>query len=640
MCGLAGHLSASGAVLEESAITASLRRLQHRGPDGEGVFQSQAHGLTLLHRRLAILDPEHGAQPLSTPDGRYTIVFNGEIYNYLELRRELVSRGHRISSYSDTEVLLYAYVEWGQQFVDRLLGMFAFAIWDRERRQLLCGRDRMGIKPFYYYCTDDEIVFGSEIKALLATGRVEARPDARGIQDFITFQYTLNSKTLFRSIEKLPPGHCLMATLERDRLQVRVFRYWELAYETDEDHGERWFVDRLSGLLEDAVRIHLRSDVPLGTHLSGGLDSSVLTCLASRLLEGERLASFTGAFREGAEFDETPYARVVSNYAATNYHEIYISGGELPEILPKLVYMMDEPAAGPGIIPQYYLSQLAARHVKVVLGGQGGDEIFIGYARYLVAMLEECLKGAIGGGAAMVTESSADVVTLASIIPSLPTLRGYEGLIQGFWREGLFGEADRRYFRLIDRSEGTRHLYAPELFDSKYSPFEEYSAIFNRDGLPSLVDRMTYFDMNGSLPALLQVEDRTSMAASIESRVPLLDHRIVELMATMPAKIKFSGGRLKHVFKEAVRNSIPEPIFERQDKMGFPTPFNRWVRGGAREFVLDTLLSKRARERGLYDYSRLSQTLSEESDYGRLIWGLLCLEIWHRCFIDGDSPGL
>jgi asparagine synthase (glutamine-hydrolysing) len=636
MCGFLGHLSATGAILGAAAIADSLKVLRHRGPDGEGIFQSWDEGLTLLHRRLAILDPEHGAQPCSTPDGRYTLVFNGEIYNYLELRRELITRGHPIGSYSDTEVLLYSFVEWGDQCIDRLLGMFSFAIWDRDSRELLCGRDRLGIKPFYYHWTEREFVFGSEIKALLATGRVTARPDQQGIRDYITFQYTLNSKTLFHSIEKLEPGHFLKVRLGHDRLTVAVYRYWDLKYETDHEHDERWFIDRLSGLLEDAVRIHLRSDVPIGTHLSGGLDSTVLTCLASRLLGGEKIASFTGAFREGPQFDETNYAKIAANYAKTLYHEVYISGSDLPNLLPTLIYLMDEPAAGPGVIPQYYLSKLAAQHVKVVLGGQGGDEIFIGYARYLVAVLEQSLKSAINGVAA----SSASEMDLESIIPSLSTLQGYQGLIQGVWKEGLFDSVERRYFRLIDRSEGTTHLYDPVLFEGHYSPFEEYAGLFSGrevDGPGSLVDQMTSFDIRTSLPALLQVEDRTSMAASIESRVPLLDHRIVELMATIPTSIKFSRGRLKYLFKEAVRSSVPLAVLDRQDKMGFPTPFNRWVKGSAREFVADTLLSTRVRERGIYNFKQIVQTLDGEGDYGRLIWGLLCLELWHRVFIDVDG---
>lgn len=284
------------------------------------------------------------------------------------------------------------------------------------------------------------------------------------------------------------------------------------------------------------------------------------------------------------------------------------------------------------MIPQYYVSRLAGEHVKVVLGGQGGDELFVEYARYMAAYLEKCLSGAINETA----DQHRYAVSLESIIPNLSLLKTYQPMLQGLWREGLFAPADQRYFRLIDRSEGMSHLFNPDSFDKGYSPFESYQKIFNREGLHSLVNQMTYFDLKGSLPALLHVEDRTSMAASIESRVPLLDHRIVELMATIPPKIKFSGGRMKHLFKESVRSAVPQSIFDRKDKMGFPTPLTQWTKGVARDFVRETLLSDRARQRGRYNSQSVEKALNNDSEFGRVVWGLLCLELWHRNFIDGD----
>ncbi len=632
MCGILGMVSLSASATEmEQRVIRALDSLAHRGPDGNGVHVEPGSGVVLGHRRLAIIDPERGKQPMSTADGEITVVFNGAIYNYLELRRELIAKGHSLHSYSDTEVLLYAYREWGEACVERFQGMFAFAIWDRAHNRLFCARDRIGIKPFNYYFDGKTLIFASEVKAILATGLVKAQANAQGLQDYLTFQFCLEGKTLFKGIQTLEPGHCFVAQLDQGGIGLHPRKYWDVSYDIDDSHDEAWFVDHLAALIEDAVRMHLRSDVPLGAHLSGGLDSSTVVCLAANLLKGEQIKTFTGAFPEGPQFDETGYAKAVADFAGTDYKEIYIQGSELPEVLPRLMYYMDEPLAGPGVIPQYYVSKLAAQHVKVVLGGQGGDELFIGYARYLVAYLEKCLSGAIFETA----HQNPYAVTLESIVPNLPILQTYKPMLQGLWKDGLFDSPDKRYFKLIDRSEGMSHLFTPGVFDAGYSPFESFQKIFNREELHSMVNRMTYFDLKGSLPALLHVEDRTSMAASIESRVPLLDHRIVEFMARIPPNIKFAGGRMKHLFKESVRHTVPAPIFERKDKMGFPTPLTQWTKGVAKDFVRDTLLSERVRQRGLYNFKAIEKALDSEREFGRVVWGLLCLELWHQIYIDG-----
>ncbi|MCP5266383.1 MAG: asparagine synthase (glutamine-hydrolyzing) [Burkholderiaceae bacterium] len=632
MCGFAGVVHPQAGVTAE--IGKMLDRIAHRGPDDSGIYEA-GNGQTVIlgHRRLAIIDPENGRQPMHSADGALTLIYNGAIYNYLELRRELLAKGHPIRTYSDSEVLLYAYREWGEACVDRLLGMFSFAIWDASRRRLFAARDRIGIKPFYYSFDGDRFVFGSEIKALLADPTISARANERGLRDYLTFQFCLGEKTLFAGISRLEPGQCLTLAIDGSRASLSVRTYWDLHYDIDESHDESWFVDHLAGLIEDSTRVHLRSDVPLGAHLSGGLDSSTVVCLAAGMLQSERLKTFTGAFHEGPQFDETGYAKQVAESAGTDYHEIFVPGNELATVLPRLMYYMDEPLAGPGVIPQYYVSQLAARHVKVVLGGQGGDELFIGYARYLIAYLEKCLSGAIYETAS----SRPYAVSLESIVPNLPILSTYQPMMQGFFREGLFGSPDARYFRLVDRTDGMSHLFSPDLMGIDYRPYEAFQAIFNREGLHSLINQMTYFDLKGSLPALLHVEDRTSMAASLESRVPLLDHRIVEFMARIPPNIKFAGGRMKHLFKNAVRNVVPEPIFERKDKMGFPVPLAQWTKGIAREFVNDTLLSQRVRTRGIYNPAAIEQAIAGEREFGRVVWGLLCLELWHRIFIDGDT---
>lgn len=606
--------------------------MAHRGPDGEGQFADDSAGVTLGHRRLAIIDPEHGHQPMLTADEDVAIVFNGAIYNYLELRRELIGFGHPIHSYSDTEVILYAWRQWGSDCVDRFLGMFAFAIWDRKTKTLFCARDPVGIKPFYYADTASGFVFASEIKGVLASGCINAGTDPSGLRDYLTFQFCLDDRTLFAGIQRLEPGHWLMLRVDGRNRRLTISRYWDVAYGDDREWTEEAAVDELGRLLEDAVRIHLRSDVPIGAHLSGGLDSSAVACLASSLLRGERLQTFTGSFREGPEFDETHYARAVAEKIGARYNETIISGDEFASLMPRLMYMMDEPVAGPGLIPQYYVSKLAAESVKVVLGGQGGDEVFVGYARYLIPYLELALRSAIDGS------PDADL-TLADMAPNLNVLGSYKPLLTQIWSSGLFEDPASRYYALVDRSHGMRELFNRDVWASDYDPRDSYNRIFGRPDRAGLVERMTYFDLKGSLPALLHVEDRTSMAVSIESRVPLLDHRLVELAARIPTRIKFASGRLKHVFRESVRNIVPRAILDRKDKMGFPVPLNAWYRGVARDFVHDTLLSRRACERGLYDVNRVGKLLESDQTFSRLTWGLLCIELWHRAFIDGEATG-
>lgn len=636
MCGITGIISLYSS---KEALRQKVSKMQstlfHRGPDDEGLFLEPHLPVALGHRRLAIIDPEHGKQPMSTEDGLFTIVFNGTIYNYIELRQQLIQYGHSIRSYSDTEVLLYAYKEWGENCLDHLLGMFAFAIWDKQKHLLFCARDRVGIKPFYYFFNQHQFIFASEIKAILAEGTVDPQPNEAGLKDYLTFQFCLAEKTLFKDIIKLQPGYYLIVDLnvKQEQLKLQHKQYWDVSYHPDNTYSESQYIDRLTALIENAISMHLRSDVPLGAHLSGGLDSSAIVAHAVKLSTKHRLKTFTGAFPNGPQFDETAYAKIVAEKTGAEYHEIYITENDFPNLLPKLIHLMDEPVAGPGLIPQYYVSKLAAeKQVKVILGGQGGDEIFIGYARYLVAYLEQALFESIY----QKKNSMRNSISLESIIPHLSLLQTYRPMLQKFWRNGLFDPQDKRYFTLIDRSNETASLISNKTLNQDYSPFTSFQQIFNRKGLDSLINQMTYFDLKASLPALLHVEDRTSMAVSIESRVPLLDHRIIELMAHIPSDIKFAGGRTKHLFKESVRHIVPTKILQRKDKIGFNTPFNQWISGSAKEFVKETLLSQRARQRGLYNMEEMTSLSNDENIFDRAVWGALCLELWHRIYIDGD----
>ena len=628
MCGIVGF--SSGYPLPEdrkNVLAEMMEAIQHRGPDGEGsAFLEKAF---LGHRRLAIIDLDSGHQPMYSRDGRYVVNFNGEIYNYLELRQSLVQQGLRFTTHSDTEVLLHLLIREGKNALQRLNGMFAFFFYDTWTGEWIAARDHFGIKPFYYVCTESEFVFASEIKALFRHPAIPVRRDDFGLQQYLTFQFCLGSRTLFEGVRKLEPGHLLLgkgSTIVSDEC------YWDTNYKIDYYHTEEYFLDRLRSNIEDSVRLQLRSDVPLGAYLSGGIDSSLISVLASRYL-GDGVPMYHGRFAEGPQYDESEYARAITSFSQGAYHETVPSASEFVEIMPKLMYMLDEPVAGPGVFPQFAVSKLASQDVKVILGGQGGDEIFGGYARYLVGYLEQALKGSIFE----TQEEGKHLVTLESIVPHLPILKEYVPLLRQFWKQGLFEDMDARYFHLLDRTPGISALLAPDMANGmdRERLFEEFRKIFNQPETTSYINRMTHFDQKTLLPALLQIEDRVSMAVSLESRVPLLDTRIVDLVTTMPPPLKFQGGRTKHILKKAIRTVLPSKVMERKDKMGFPVPLKEWMqKGPVRDFVADVLLSPQSVERGIYRKEALEDMISESGVGARPLWGALCLELWHRSFID------
>jgi asparagine synthase (glutamine-hydrolysing) len=521
------------------------------------------------------------------------------------------------------------YLQFGESCVARLNGMFAFLIYDRRLRRILAARDHLGIKPLYYHVNPDGIIFASEIKALLQHPDLDIQPEESAIRDYLVFQFVLGERTLFQDVYKLLPGHYHIIQLSN--LNVRSVCYWEPNFHVDLAHTEKYFLEVLRSLLEDAARIQMRSDVPLGAYLSGGLDSSIVTTLASRQ-SGQSIKTFTGAFAEGLEFDESSHAREVALACGAQSFVIVPDEMEFVETLPRLVWHMDEPAAGPGLFPQYILARAARKEVKVVLGGQGGDEIFGGYARYVVAYLEQALKGAIFE----TNEEKEHVVSLRSILPNLPALKQYTPMLRSFLGEGTFLPMDRRYFQLVDRSGGALQMFSEDFragFDRE-AAFARFQQIFNHPDTKSYYNKMTHFDMVTSLPALLHVEDRVSMAASLESRVPLLDHRIVDLVTRMPAPLKFKGAEMKYALKKSIGDILPPRILNRKDKMGFPVPLHLWARGRARDFIRETLLSTECRARGLYDAPAVERLLDEEQPFGRRLWGLLNLELWYRQFID------
>ena len=629
MCGIAGVLSLHSEPIPELRRSLDvMNRLQiHRGPDGKGTWLHPNGIVGFAHRRLSIIDLVTGQQPMSDRVGNW-ITYNGEIYNYIELRDELGS--NLFKTHSDTEVILHAYHKWGVDCLSQFRGMFAFALWDDANATLLCARDPFGIKPLYYCVVNGRLYFASEVKALLPFVP-EISTDLEGLKDYLTFQFCLDGKTLFGGIKELQPGHLLIVR----NGQIETRRYWEVYYHLDFDHTAKYFEDQIGSLMKDSVALHLRSDVPVGAYVSGGFDSSIVASLASERQTHE-LVGFTGKFSLDESYDESRYARDLARFRSFVLYESDITGEDFIENIERVIYHLDYPVAGPGSFPQFMVSRLASQYRKVVLGGQGGDEIFGGYVRYLVAYFEQCIKAAIDG----TVRSGNFIVTYESIIPNLTALRNYKPMLQQFWREGLFEDLDKRYFRLVNRSA----LHADEVrWDllGEYSPFETFRKIFRGSNVQkeSYFDSMTHFDFKTLLPALLHVEDRMSMAHGLESRVPFLDRPLVEMAATIPSNIKFKDGHMKHVLRSALSSVLPESIVQRTDKMGFPVPLQEWVagKGVVRDYVTDILSSQKALERSLINNRKVLTGLGRELKFGRKLWGFLCLELWQRAFHDKAS---
>ena len=626
MCGIGGVISLSSEKVpilpQKLGIINHLQR--HRGPDGKGQWQHPRGHAGFAHRRLSIIDLSTGDQPMRDAGGNW-VTYNGEIYNYIELRRELGLENFVTTS--DTEVILHAYRRWGPDCVKHFHGMFAFAVWDEANQLLFCARDRFGIKPFYYTIVGNEFYFASEVKALLPFVE-QIETDLAGLKDYLAFQFCLDGKTLFKTVRELLPAHTLQVT----NGSIEVKRYWEIYYNLDFDHTGKYFEEQLYTLLQESVKLHLRSDVPVGAYISGGLDSSAVASLATGYQVDGAMIGFTGKFAAfGPNFDESRYAQALADELGFELLESDITVTDFIDHICQVIYHLDYPVAGPGSFPQYMVSRLAARHRKVVLGGQGGDEIFGGYVRYLIAYFEQCIKGAIDG----TRHSGNFIVTYESIIPNLTVLQNYKPLLQKFWREGLFEEMDRRYFRLVNRASTLADEINWNLLGD-YSPFETFKSIFNSNnvGKESYFDLMTHFDFKTLLPALLQVEDRMSMAHGLESRVPLLDHSLTEMAATIPSNIKFKDGEMKHIFRQVTKSFLPETIVNRKDKMGFPTPLTAWIQGEARDFVYDVFSSTSAQNRDLIDNGKILKHLDMETQFGRKVWGLLCLELWQQTFHD------
>ena len=628
MCGIVGLLSLKNDVPVENLerkLQVMNKLIMHRGPDGEGQWCNDDKSIGFAHRRLSIIDlSPDAAQPMRASNNT-VITYNGEIYNYLELADRFKS-GWGFKSSSDTETILAAYAKYGTDCVNYLRGMFAFAIWDENKKRLFCARDRFGIKPFYYTIVDGVFAFASEPKALLPL-LPDVRTDVDAFAEYITFQYTIGENTLFDGIKQLLPGH--MIHIENG--QIKVSRYWDVNYNIDYNHTSKYFHENLQVVVDESIKLHLRSDVPIGSYLSGGIDSSLIAIL-SKEHDSSNSNAFHGKFTEFPGYDESNFAALVSEKCGNTLHQIDITADDFYNNIEKVIYHLDSPVAGPGSFPQFMVSKLASEHVKVVLGGQGGDEIFGGYARYVVAYFEQAIKAAIDG----TYKNGNFIVSPESIIPNLGVLREYKPLIREFWRDGLFEELDARYFRLVDRSTDMKEEIKWDLLNME-KVYEDFRSIFNNTSnvrKESYFDSMTHFDFKCLLPALLQVEDRMSMAHGLESRVPFLDEKVVEFAATIPADVKFKDGNMKQILKHSYKDVLPDRLLQRRDKMGFPVPLREWFSGELKNMVGDIFSQSKSKNREFINHDVVLRNFDSGGKFSRKTWGLLSLELWQQQFHD------
>jgi asparagine synthase (glutamine-hydrolysing) len=643
MCGIAGIIG----VDPEAKIGAMLESIRHRGRDDEGVWtsrkvQDSERRATLGHRRLSIIDTsEAGHQPMLSPDGRFALTFNGEIYNYRELRRELKSKGRAFSTDTDTEVLLAAFAEWGAECLPRLNGMFAFAVWDERERTLTLARDRLGIKPLYYARSKkgDAFLFASEAKAVLASGLVQPALDLEGLNQYLTFLWTPDPFTLFEGVRKLPPAHVL--TLRDGADEMSISEWWDVSFdEIEEGRSEEWWRDSILETMNRVVGMEMVSDVPLGSFLSGGIDSSVIVALMKNHSAGRRVSTYTiGIEADDLRYDIIPddvvWARRVGQLLDTDYHETMLKP-DVAELLPKLVYHMDAPVIDMAI-PSYVVSRAARERLTVLLSGMGGDEVFAGYPRKLAMKIAGVLDPVPG----FVRRPLIDA--MAAALPG-----GLPGRLTGPLRNAkkFAGSAalefEDRYlgYGTYFTASAKERLYTDELREATagMDAYREHRRYFARVSQAAPLNRLLYVDLKTFLPCLnLETTDKTSMAATLEVRVPLLNHELVELAARMPPRLKLRGLKRKYILKRAAEKLLPRDVVWRK-KAGFGAPIRSWLRGALRPLVEDLLSEETTKRRGLFRPEEVRRIIdvnqSGREDYNLQVFQLMTLELWHRIFID------
>jgi len=632
MCGIAGSLDLRGNPSDRAAVMAMTNRMIHRGPDASGYYSDGP--VTLGHRRLAIIDLQGGAQPMQDDGGNLSITYNGEIYNFLELRRTLEAAGHRFLTGSDTEVILKAYLEYGESALERFRGMFALAMWDRRRQRLFLARDRVGKKPLFYSQSAGHFVFASELHALLAHPQISREIDPLALDEYLTYGYIPAPRTIFKGVRKLEPGHHLTGTFGPDGgpFEIVIERYWKLEY------GDKWACDeqeaaeRLLAELTEAVRLRLVADVPIGALLSGGVDSSVVVALMSRL-SGRQVKTFSIGFEE-EDFNELPYARLVAERYATDHHELVVRP-QFMDILPTLVRHYGEPYADSSALPTYYVSQLTRQHVTVALNGDGADESLAGYERYLGVLLAETYRRVPGLLRRGVIEPAAALIP--SRLPRRSRLRQAKNFLQTAGRSApqqylrwntFFGRTEKAQLYTEEFAQRLQYSSAETWFLEKLQPVK---------GRPTL-DALLATDVESYLPYDLLVKmDVASMANSMEARSPFLDHKVMEFCARLPAEYKIRGRTLKYLLKKVAADLVPAANIKRR-KMGFGVPVGRWMKGVQLDFVKQTLLSPRALRRGYFRAETLRALVTGHTgageDYSQQLWALVWLEMWHQMFVD------
>jgi len=621
MCGIAGIIRWDQRPVLEHEIRAMCGAMVHRGPDDEGIYLGD--GVAIGMRRLSIIDLDTGHQPVCNEDGTVWIVFNGEIYNYRELRRELQGRGHTFRTEGDTETIVHLYEDFGPRCVEHLRGMFAFAIWDTRRREVLLARDRLGIKPLYYTERNGELLFASELKPILQNESVDRSLSWEAVGHLFTFLATPPAQSIVEGVSKLEPARVAIGRAGRP---LEITRYWDVAFEPNGTATEAELVEQLRDLLTEAVTLHQVSDVPVGAFLSGGIDSSAIVAMMAKPAAG-RLKTFSIGFEE-AGFDELAHARAVAAQFGTDHHDVVLRP-DVVRIVEDLTWYLDEPFGDTSAIPTYMVSKLASEHVKVVLSGDGGDELFAGYDKYVVEGRERAYDRLPG------------------------PVKKLAGAVGSIMPHGMRG---RRFVCHLALEGPSRYLDAQKLFHA-----DEMSSLFQPEALehvarttggvrphesarlmgsdPDWLSAIQYRDLNHYLPLdILTKVDRMTMAHSIEARPPLLDHRLVEFAATIPARFRLRDGTTKYLFKQAMRGILPDSIIDRQ-KHGFAVPISRWFRGELAGFARDILLSDSSRRRGIFNVGyieRLLQLNAQGRDLDLQLWTALSFEMWCRRFLDAS----
>lgn len=625
MCGIGGIIDYNNSLRDkEGALDSMMLSMTHRGPDDHGFYFDK--NAALGHRRLSIIGLSDGRQPIFNEDRSLCIVFNGEIYNYIDIKKTLVQKGHAFITHSDTEVILHAYEEYGVECLKHLRGMFAFGVWDIREEKLFLARDRLGIKPLYFINTHNFFSFSSEIKAFFVSGLHEPVADISALDSYLTLNYVLGPKTAFKGVNKLLPGQYMVY----DRNKMRIENYWDFNTIKPIECAFDECAERLNELIKETVRVHMISEVPLGAFLSGGVDSSLTVAIMARFSE-KPVKTFTVGYEGLPESSEFKYARIVADHFKTEHHEFMLNPAKFSEAVPKVLWHLDEPIAEYATIPLMLLSEMAKNHVTVMLSGEGADELFAGYPIYwYMTLIEKYRK-------------------IPNVIRSLLTDRMFKLLLgrkrQGKYIEWLTSDLEKRYLgngsRLTDGIK--RRLYSDDFWRSstKSGVFETISSYYGSVHADEILPKMLYLDTKTWLPDdLLLKADKMTMAHSVELRVPFLDHEMVEFAASMPASAKLRGRETKALLKKSAIKFLPNRIVKRK-KMGFPVPMKQWLQNDLSSTAKEVLLDPRSKQRGYFNTSYIERMLDSHNrstdDLNVNIWSLYSLELWHRLFVDWDS---